>query len=81
MSIKDKIAKATSKLDRPRESQEDHPANFGNYEDGQYMVVETDIIKPNPEQPRKFFDEGALNELASSIKKKRCSAAHYHTQG
>ena len=33
-------------------------------------VLEIDInkIKPNPNQPRKNFDQEALNELASSIK-------------
>lgn len=29
-----------------------------------------DEIRLNPEQPRKFFDEGALEELAASVKKK-----------
>ena len=31
-------------------------------------MVELDLIKTNPNQPRKNFDEEALNELASSIK-------------
>lgn len=30
--------------------------------------VELELIAPNPNQPRTFFDEEALNELASSIK-------------
>lgn len=30
--------------------------------------VELDLISPNPNQPRTFFDEEALTELASSIK-------------
>lgn len=35
-----------------------------------HEVVELDIknIKPNPYQPRKFFDEEALKELSDSIK-------------
>ena len=70
MSLKNKLAQATSKLDRPREAQEDHPANFGSYEDGQYIIVETDIIKPNPDQPRQSFDQVKLEELANSIKEK-----------
>lgn len=69
-SIKDKMSKATSKLENPREPQEDHPANFGTYEDGQYLVVETASVKPNPDQPRQHFDPDKLNELASSIKEK-----------
>ena len=31
--------------------------------------VDIDLIRPNPNQPRKHFDEAALNELADSIKK------------
>ena len=30
--------------------------------------IETDKIKPNPFQPRKEFDEGALRDLAESIR-------------
>ena len=29
--------------------------------------IEIDLIAPNPYQPRKNFDENALNELAASI--------------
>ncbi len=55
-------------------------ALFGEYEDNSYenittkketsgvLEVETDKIKANPNQPRKNFDQEALNELASSIK-------------
>lgn len=31
--------------------------------------VDIDLIRPNPNQPRKHFDEDALNELADSIRK------------
>ena len=31
--------------------------------------VDIDLVSPNPNQPRKHFDEDALNELADSIKK------------
>lgn len=30
--------------------------------------VNIDDVRPNPNQPRKHFDEDALNELADSIK-------------
>src|SRR5262249_45841687 len=30
--------------------------------------IETDLIRPSPHQPRTFFDEAKLNELAQSIK-------------
>ncbi len=33
------------------------------------MEVDIDMVRPNPNQPRKNFDENALNELADSIKK------------
>jgi ParB family chromosome partitioning protein len=29
--------------------------------------IALDQIEPNPDQPRKLFDEGALRDLASSI--------------
>ena len=33
-----------------------------------YQMVNTDLLKPNPSQPRKQFEQGALEELAESIK-------------
>ena len=33
-----------------------------------YRMVSTDLLKPNPSQPRKQFEQGALEELAESIK-------------
>ena len=33
------------------------------------MEVDIDAVRPNPNQPRKHFDEDALNELADSIRK------------
>ncbi len=33
------------------------------------IEVDIDLVRPNPNQPRKHFDEEALNELAASIKK------------
>lgn len=46
---------------------------FEPYEEtpSEHEIVEElklDDIRPNPYQPRKFFDEGTLNELAESIK-------------
>lgn len=34
---------------------------------GPIFLIEVEKIKPNPHQPRRNFDEGALKELASSI--------------
>jgi len=33
-----------------------------------YQMGSTDLLKPNPSQPRKQFEQGALEELAESIK-------------
>ncbi len=33
-----------------------------------YRMVSTDMLKPNPSQPRKRFDQDALEELAESIR-------------
>lgn len=35
---------------------------------GSVDMIDVNVIKTNPNQPRKVFDEDALNELASSIK-------------
>jgi ParB family chromosome partitioning protein len=70
-SLKDKLAKTKSKLGTPRKKIEDHPANLNNnYQDGAFYNVETDLIIPNPNQPRKIFNEESLNELSQSIKEK-----------
>lgn len=37
--------------------------------EGQIEELDMELISPNPYQPRKYFDEQALEELASSIKK------------
>ena len=68
--LKNKIQQAKSKLDRPRQADEDHPANFRSYEDGQYLNVDIDTIQPNPDQPRQTFKEETLAELADSIKER-----------
>jgi len=37
-------------------------------EEGKFLNIKTDEIRTNPCQPRKEFDEGAIEELANSIK-------------
>ena len=69
-SIRDKLSKKTSKLAQARPKEEDHPAKLDNYEDGGFHRVDLEIVKPDPNQPRKFFDQQALEELAESIKQK-----------
>lgn len=69
-TARDKLAGKTTKLSSLQERLEDHPANLNNYQDGSFYHVDVDLIAPNPDQPRKFFNEEALNELAGSIKLK-----------
>lgn len=38
-----------------------------DYDEAQIAKLPLDEIRPNPFQPRKYFDEAALNELAASI--------------
>ena len=41
--------------------------------------IRIDLISPSPLNPRKTFDEAALEELASNIEKQGLAA--YHRQG
>jgi len=68
-SIRDKLAQKKSKLAQPRQVEEDHPANVELVQDGAFFHVDVDLIQPNPNQPRKYFDEVAMQELCESVKK------------
>jgi ParB family chromosome partitioning protein len=48
----------------------DHPADFKRYRNGEFREFPIEAIKPNPGQPRKYFNETALKELSESIKSK-----------
>jgi ParB family chromosome partitioning protein len=52
------------------ESPKDHPATSKNYKNGQFLRIKTDLIKSNPDQPRRHMDQDKLNELADTIKQK-----------
>lgn len=67
-NIRAKLAGKTSKLAQRAEKIKDHPADPNYYESGGFYNVEVDLIVPNPDQPRKFFDPNALKELSQSIK-------------
>jgi len=69
-SLKDKLAKTKTKLAFQRERLEDHPANLNDYQDGSFCNVEINLIIPDPNQPRKFFNPESLAELSQSIKQK-----------
>ncbi len=49
----------TEKISKSEKSVSDGKVDF---------LVDIDLLKPNPQQPRTEFDEDALNELAASIK-------------
>jgi ParB family transcriptional regulator, chromosome partitioning protein len=53
------------------QGQEEHPVETFTDDGGTkvFNIALNDII-PNPEQPRKYFDQAALEELATSIKSK-----------
>lgn len=70
MPRKQDLSQYSSSLAKPRQKTKDHPASSGLYEEGQYAKIPTDQIKPNPHQPRQIFDQGALEELAGSIRDK-----------
>lgn len=63
-------------LPKPLPNKEDNAAAlFGPKQKYQHRLhheavfqIETNKIKPNPHQPRKYFDEEALRELAASIR-------------
>jgi ParB family transcriptional regulator, chromosome partitioning protein len=52
------------------ESSKDHPVISKSYKDGQFLRIKTDLIKSNPDQPRRHIDQDKLNELADTIKEK-----------
>ena len=70
MEIRKKLAGKTSKLAKERSRQDDHPANLNDYQEGNYYHIDVNLILPDPEQPKKYFDPEALEKLANSIKQK-----------
>lgn len=70
MSIRKKLSDKKSKLARTKIKSSDHPANVTDYEDGSFLTVDMQIIEPNPNQPRQFFNSETLAELSESIKQK-----------
>ncbi len=68
--IRKKLAGKTSKLAQDRPRQDDHPANLNGDMEGTFYHIEIDLIQPDPEQPRKYFNTEALDDLANSIKAK-----------
>lgn len=52
----------------PRSAEASPPAETEEKVEGTVFQIEIDKIKPNPQQPRKHFDEITLRELATSIR-------------
>lgn len=69
-TAREKLKTRKSKIKLPVTDIKDHPADFKKYRNGEFREFPIEAIKPNPDQPRKYFDENALNELAESIKSK-----------
>ncbi|MDL1978451.1 MAG: ParB/RepB/Spo0J family partition protein [Deltaproteobacteria bacterium] len=76
-SVRDKLARKESKLDKRKKktnvgapTSSPHPAVLDNYEEGDFYNVPIHEIKANPDQPRQYFDEESLAELAESIRQK-----------
>src|SRR4030042_1798080 len=69
-SIREKLADKKSKLATPQKKMDDHPASPNGLQEGNFYTVEVELIPPDPNQPRKYFDPAVLEELSSSIKQK-----------
>jgi ParB family chromosome partitioning protein len=48
--------------------QRDQPNEPSGMRDGGIRLIDVGAIRPNPDQPRRHFDEAALDELAASLK-------------
>lgn len=76
-SKKDKLAQSSTrlkagfvKLEGEAKPQTDHPANLNNYRDRGYYEVAIEDLQPDPNQPRKYFNPEAMQDLANSVKQK-----------
>ena len=61
---------AIKKRPRHAESPLSHPADVTQYRDGEFKKIPIELVNPDPNQPRQYFDETALKELSDSIKQK-----------
>lgn len=69
-SMREKLAGKRTKLATAGKAPEDHPAALNRFQEGSFLYVPISEIKPNPDQPRQYFDPGSLAELAESIREK-----------
>lgn len=52
-----------------RTSAGSHPVKHLSAHQG-FLYIPIDMLRPNPDQPRKYFDDGSLEDLAASVKEK-----------
>ena len=69
MSIK-RLGKGLDALIRSNEVKNKDDSGIQNKGTGSISKIKLKLIHPNPNQPRKYFDEAALNELTASISEK-----------
>jgi len=69
MPKRDLKATALEILGRDSASRADHPIRHFTKADG-FMRLPVELIRPNPDQPRKTFDPDALRDLTASVKEK-----------
>ena len=69
-STREKLAGKKTKLAVDKEKTEDRPVVLDEYQDGAFYNVDINIIRPNPHQPRHYFDPEALEELTTSVKER-----------
>ena len=68
--IRDALAQKKSNLSKPVKEVREHPAEISHYQDGSFIKIDIQDIQPDPNQPRKHFDQEGLAELAESIKQR-----------
>jgi|YNPBryantNP2012_1023418.scaffolds.fasta_scaffold00524_19 ParB family chromosome partitioning protein len=69
-SLREKLAGKKTKLATAGQGPGPRPAGVNGFEDGVFLYVPISEIRPNPDQPRQYFDPNSLAELAESIKEK-----------
>jgi ParB family chromosome partitioning protein len=69
MPKRDLKSAALKILNRETRPRTDHPIRHFGKADG-FMRLPVELIRPNPDQPRKHFDPDALRDLTASVKEK-----------
>jgi len=69
-STREKLVGKKTKLAADKDKIEDLPIVLDDYQDGAFYNVDINIIRPNPHQPRQYFDPETLEELTTSVKER-----------